>query len=92
MRVRLAFAVAIHAKRDILIMDEVLAVGDLAFQKKCLDELKRLRQEGRTVILVSHSPESLEQFCDRVLVLEKGRVVAIDRPDRALDVYSKLLV
>ena len=91
MRVRLAFAVAIFAKKDILIMDEVLAVGDVAFQKKCLAELEKLRDEGKTVILVSHAPESLRQFCDRVLVMEKGKAVIIDTPEKALSVYDMIM-
>lgn len=91
MKVRLAFAVAIHAKRDILIMDEVLAVGDVAFQKKCLDELVKLRKEGRTVVLVSHAPESLQQFCDRVLVMDKGKAMIIAEPKEALALYDRII-
>lgn len=91
MKVRLAFSVAIHANREILLLDEVLAVGDSAFQEKCLRELKRLRSEGKTIILVSHSDQSIRDFADRVLVLNNGTMKALDTPDKALDVYAKLL-
>jgi ABC-2 type transport system ATP-binding protein len=91
MKVRLAFSVAIHANREILLMDEVLAVGDAAFQEKCIRELTRLREEGKTIILVSHSEQSIRDFTDRVLVLNKGKMETLDTPDKALAVYAKLL-
>jgi ABC-type polysaccharide/polyol phosphate transport system ATPase subunit len=72
MLVRLAFAVMIHVDADILLIDEVLAVGDAAFQQKCFDEFYRLRDEGRTVILVTHDMGAVERFCDRAVLLEKG--------------------
>jgi ABC-2 type transport system ATP-binding protein len=72
MLVRLAFAVMIHVDADILLIDEVLAVGDAAFQQKCFDEFYRLRDEGRTMILVTHDMGAVERFCDRAVLLEKG--------------------
>src|SRR5829696_2488974 len=75
MLVRLAFAVMIHVDADILLIDEVLAVGDAAFQQKCFDEFYRLRDEGRTVILVTHDMGAVERFCDRAVLLEKGVLV-----------------
>jgi ABC-type polysaccharide/polyol phosphate transport system ATPase subunit len=72
MLVRLAFAVMIHVDADILLVDEVLAVGDAAFQQKCFDEFYRLRDEGRTMILVTHDMGAVERFCDRAVLLEKG--------------------
>jgi ABC-type polysaccharide/polyol phosphate transport system ATPase subunit len=72
MLVRLAFAVMIQVDADVLLIDEVLAVGDASFQQKCFDEFARLRREGRTVILVTHDMGAVERFCDRALLLERG--------------------
>ena len=80
MLVRLAFAVMIQVDADILLIDEVLAVGDAAFQQKCYDEFARLRQEGRTVVLVTHDMAAVERFCDRALLLEHGRPVMMGDP------------
>lgn len=75
MLVRLAFAVMIHVDAEILLVDEVLAVGDAAFQQKCFDEFYRLRDENRTVILVTHDMSAVERFCDRAVLLEKGHLI-----------------
>ncbi len=75
MYVRLAFAVAAHMEPDILIVDEVLAVGDVQFQKKCLGKLQEVTRRGRTVLFVSHNMDAIERLCNRVLVLERGRLV-----------------
>ena len=91
MKVRLAFAVAIYANREILLLDEVLAVGDAAFQEKCLKELHRLKLEGKTIILVSHSEQSIREFADRVLVLHKGKVVGCGYPDAMFEKYKELV-
>jgi ABC-type polysaccharide/polyol phosphate transport system ATPase subunit len=80
MLVRLAFAVMIQVDADILLIDEVLAVGDASFQQKCYDEFARLRQEGRTVVLVTHDMVAAERFCDRALLLEHGRTVMMGDP------------
>jgi ABC-2 type transport system ATP-binding protein len=80
MLVRLAFAVMIQVDADILLIDEVLAVGDAAFQQKCYDEFARLRREGRTVILVTHDMGAVERFCDRALLLERGHIDMIGDP------------
>ncbi len=76
MYVRLAFAVAVHVDPDILLVDEVLAVGDEPFQRKCLDQIRRFQREGRTIVLVTHSLDQVAEFCDRAVVLESGKVVA----------------
>ncbi len=76
MAVRLAFTVAIQADADILLMDEVLAVGDARFQEKCFDVFSEYKRHGRTIILVSHDLSSLNLYCDRVLLLQKGHLVA----------------
>ncbi len=84
MYVRLAFAVAIHVDPEILLVDEVLAVGDEPFQRKCLDRIKQFQQDGRTIILVTHSLEQVRQMCDRVVLLESGRLVVDGTPAEAV--------
>lgn len=74
MYVRLAFAVAIHVDPDVLLVDEVLAVGDEPFQRKCIDKIAQFQAEGRTIVLVSHSSDQVGRLCDRVVVLDKGVV------------------
>ena len=74
MQVRLAFSVAIQAHGDIYLLDEVLAVGDIAFQQKCFSEFRRLKGEGRTIVFVSHSMGAIEEFCDRVILLDRGKI------------------
>jgi ABC-2 type transport system ATP-binding protein len=71
---RLGFAVAVHVDSDIFLVDEVLAVGDKPFKKKCIDKMDEIRAEGRTLFYVSHAAASVRRMCDRVIVLEKGRV------------------
>ena len=82
MLVRLAFSVMIQVDADVLLIDEVLAVGDAAFQQKCNDEFNRLRDEGRTVLLVTHDMPAVQRFCDRAMLLERGRVVMLDEAER----------
>ena len=87
MLVRLAFSVMIQVDADVLLIDEVLAVGDAAFQQKCFDEFNRIRDEGRTVLLVTHAMSAVERFCDRAMLLERGRVVDIGEPHRIANEY-----
>ena len=84
MYVRLAFAVAIHVDPEILLVDEVLAVGDEPFQRKCLDRIKQFQGEGRTIILVTHSLEQVRQMCDRVVLLNSGQMVVDGDPGEAV--------
>jgi ABC-2 type transport system ATP-binding protein len=84
MYVRLAFAVAIHVDPEILLVDEVLAVGDEPFQRKCLDRIKQFQQDGRTIILVTHSLEQVRQMCDRVVLLNAGEMVVDGSPAEAV--------
>ena len=79
MKVRLAFSVAAHLEPEILIVDEVLSVGDADFQKKCLNKMENIGQEGRTVIFVSHSMSAISRLCDRAMVLERGKLI-VDGP------------
>ncbi|MBC2960943.1 ABC transporter ATP-binding protein [Nocardioides deserti] len=71
---RLGFAVAIHVDSDIFLADEVLAVGDRPFKRKCMEKMQEIRESGRTLVYVSHAAGSVRKMCDRVIVLEKGRV------------------
>ncbi len=88
MYVKLAFSVAAHLDSEIMIMDEVLAVGDMAFQKKCLDKMREAaKKEGRTVLYVSHNMNTIRQLCDRCVVLDKGRVVFEGGVEESIEVY-----
>jgi ABC-type polysaccharide/polyol phosphate transport system ATPase subunit len=87
MLVRLAFSVMVQVDADVLLIDEVLAVGDAAFQQKCFDEFNRIREQGRTVLLVTHAMSAVERFCDRAMLLERGRVVDIGEPNRIANEY-----
>ena len=88
MYVKLAFSVAAHLDSEIMIMDEVLAVGDMAFQKKCLDKMRDAAQlEGRTVLYVSHNMNTIRQLCSRCIVLNKGRVIFDGDVEDAIEVY-----
>ena len=88
MTLRLAFAVAVHCDPEILLIDEVLIVGDQAFQAKCLDKIHALRGEGRTLLCVSHSPALVEALCDRAIWLEAGRVMMTGRAVEVLQAYA----
>jgi ABC-type polysaccharide/polyol phosphate transport system ATPase subunit len=90
MLVRLAFAVMIQVDAEILLIDEVLAVGDAAFQQKCYDEFARIRRSGATVILVTHDMSAVQRFCDRALLLEHGRRVDLGEPERVGGHYLQL--
>ncbi len=74
MYLRLAFSVAVHLDTEILTMDEVLAVGDVSFQQKCIDKMHEIRQDGRTILFVSHAMSAVTRLCKRVILLEKGRI------------------
>ena len=90
MRVRLAFSVTAHLEPDILMIDEVLAVGDIEFQKKCLGKIDNVSKEsGRTVIFVSHNMGQIIKLCDRVILLDKGRIIDDGPPNQVIDSYIK---
>jgi ABC-type polysaccharide/polyol phosphate transport system ATPase subunit len=90
MLVRLAFATAIQVDAEILLIDEVLAVGDAAFQQKCFEEFFRLKREGRTIVFVSHDMFSVERFCHRAMLMERGAMVQIGDPRTIARAYFKL--
>ena len=90
MFVKLAFSVAAHLNSDIMLMDEVLAVGDMAFQKKCIDKMvSAARDEGKTIIYVSHNMQTIRQLCSRGIVLDKGKVVFDGDVEDAINLYLK---
>ena len=90
MLVRLAFSVAIQVDADILLIDEVLAVGDAAFQQKCFDVFNRMRDEGKTIILVTHDMAALQRFSHRAMLLERGSMVHIGGPQDVADRYLEI--
>ncbi len=90
MHVRLAFSVAIQVDADVLLIDEVLAVGDARFQQKCFDEFQRLKREGRTILFVTHDMHAVERFCDRAMLLDKGKLLGIGEPAEIARRYNEL--
>jgi ABC-type polysaccharide/polyol phosphate transport system ATPase subunit len=88
MFVRLGFAVASHLEADILLLDEVLAVGDLAFQARCVERIEEIRRSGRTILLVSHDLAAVERLCDRVLVLTSGEIAGQGAPSDMIEKYQ----
>jgi ABC-type polysaccharide/polyol phosphate transport system ATPase subunit len=88
MYMRLAFSVATEVDPDILVIDEILSVGDLAFQEKCFDRLKRFRQAGKTILLVSHSMQDVKAQCDRTILLDGGRLIFDGDPEEAVSLYK----
>ena len=91
MQVRLAFSIAIRANSAILLLDEVLAVGDAIFQEKCFNYFKQLKQEKKTVILVSHDSSALQEFCDSGVLIEKGKIVSTGAISKVLNDYTQIL-
>lgn len=93
MFVKLAFSVAAHLDSEIMIMDEVLAVGDMAFQKKCLTKMREAaKQDGRTVLYVSHNMNTIRQLCDRCIVLDKGKVIFEGGVEEAIGIYMNAYI
>ncbi len=90
MQVRLAFSIAIRARGDILLLDEVLAVGDAAFQEKCNNYFENLRDSKQTIILVTHSMENVKKFCNRAILIEDGKIIADGDPKSVSNKYLKL--
>lgn len=90
MKVRLAFSVAFMVDADILLIDEVLAVGDAGFQQKCYDVFRRLKGEGKTIVFVSHGMNDVKQFSDRVMLIHEGRVVSLGAPEKVIYDYQLL--
>jgi ABC-2 type transport system ATP-binding protein len=92
MYVRLGFAVAVNMDPDILVIDEVLAVGDERFQRKCIDRVKLFQRQGRTILLVTHSPDQVRSICDRAVVLSHGNLVTETSPGEAVRIFREGLL
>jgi len=90
MQVRLAFAIAVKARNEILIFDEVLAVGDEAFQRKCLDVFEQYKAQKQTVILVTHDMTTVKRFCNKALLLDSGKILLTGNPYKVASAYSEL--
>ena len=87
---RLGFAVAMHLEPDVLLVDEVLSVGDEAFQRKCMGEVRRFQREGRTIVVVTHSADLVRQVCDRAAVLDHGKLMVVGEPPAAIRTLREL--
>ena len=90
MQVRLAFSVAVQADADVLLIDEVLAVGDAAFQAKCFEEFERMKRAGKTIVLVTHDMAAVQRFCHRAMLLDHGELVEIGAPESIARSYNEL--
>lgn len=88
---RLAFAVAINVDADILLIDEILAVGDVNFQAKCFDHLRELKAKGITIVIVTHDLNTIERFCDRAIWFESGKVMLEDSAPKVVDAYLNFM-
>jgi len=91
MYMRLAFSVAVAETPDILLVDEILAVGDSRFQEKCLNRIKEFQDQGSTLVLVTHSPDMIEKYCNQTLVLNQGKQVFFGETPQAIKVYQEML-
>jgi len=87
MYMRLAFSVATEIDPAILLIDEILAVGDVPFQQKCFERIQNFRKAGKTILLVSHTMQEVSQYCDRAILIERGSIAADGRPDEVIEIY-----
>jgi teichoic acid transport system ATP-binding protein len=92
MNVRLAFAVAINIDPDILVIDEAMAVGDIKFQRKCFIKIEQFRKEGKSILFVSHSLESVNMFCDTAILVDKGEILDKGEPKQVTQLYQKMML
>ncbi len=90
MYMRLGFSIAVNISPDILLVDEILAVGDTAFQKKCLEKMHQFHQQKVTIVIVSHSLQLVQDFCERVILVQKGKIVGIGSPDKMIKKYGQI--
>src|SRR5204863_1167614 len=88
---RLGLAVAVNVEPDLLLIDEVLAVGDEAFQRKCMERVREFQREGRTIVFVTHAPDLVRQICDRAVVLDHGKIVLDGAPGEAVRSFREHL-
>ena len=90
MNMRLAFGVAKYSQGDVFLIDEVLRVGDKEFREKCYDFFEKIKKQGKTIVFVSHNFEDIKKHCNRVLVLDKGKIVYDGKPESAVEFYDKI--
>lgn len=91
MYMRLGFSIAIHINPEILLVDEILAVGDIGFQKKCLDKMREFHQRGVTIIIISHSMDIVNSFCQRAILIFDGKIKSEGNPEKVVNVYQRLV-
>jgi ABC-type polysaccharide/polyol phosphate transport system ATPase subunit len=91
MAARLSYSIAFHAVRDVLLIDEVLAVGDAAFNAKCKARFVELKRSGRTTVLVGHNTSTIEEHCDRAILIDNGKITVEGEPKRITEAYNKML-
>lgn len=89
MYARLGFSIAVNIERDVILIDEILGVGDSRFKGKCEKKMRQFQERGKTIILVSHSMEAVKNFCNRVIWMDKGTVIAEGQPERVIEQYLK---
>src|SRR5207245_11199916 len=92
MYVRLAFSVAAHLEPDVLLVDEVLSVGDMAFQRRSLAKMNRMKNQANAIVLVSHNMIAVRGICERVILLSQGKIAASGRPDDIVPLYEKVML
>lgn len=92
MYTRLGFSVAISVEPEILLIDEILAVGDMAFQKKCMEKMREFKKRGTTIVFVTHSLGQVQEFCQRAIWLEKGAIKEEGKPEKVIAAYQESLV
>jgi lipopolysaccharide transport system ATP-binding protein len=90
MQLRLAFSTAIFARPDILLIDEVFAVGDESFQKKCVAKIKEIQQRGKSIVFVTHDLRKASEFCQRLMLLDGGRSICVDKPEKVIEQYEEI--
>jgi len=90
MYMRLAFSVAVSETPDILLVDEILAVGDIKFQQKCLDRIKEFQNQGSTLVLVTHSPGQIDTYCNQTLILDEGKQIFFGDSSQAVKIYQEI--
>lgn len=91
MYMRLGFSIAVHSKPDILLVDEILAVGDAKFQKKCLEKMKEFHKKGVTIIIISHSVDLISSFCDRAIVIKNGKILHQGKTVKIVARYKEMI-
>jgi lipopolysaccharide transport system ATP-binding protein len=91
MYLKLAFSTAVHAVPDTLLIDEVFAVGDTAFQKKCVDKINEFKAQGKTIVFVSHALETVNSLCQRSVLINNGKIVSIGKTESVINAYLKMV-